>query len=108
MKSSCMNNCFDCKVISEKFNAVHDQAIDRNKLAGVSKVADMSRITPADAFLVPKPRLGNASVLEAHASTRFTRSRGFSASAFPSWGLGTRKKAIRNLRNIKAAFTHPR
>jgi len=37
---------------SEKFNTLHDQAIDRNKLAGVSKVADISRTVPADVYAV--------------------------------------------------------
>jgi len=48
---------------------------------------------PRLSTLVPKPQLGNAFVFEAH---RFefllTRSWGFSASVFPSWGLGTRKR----------------
>jgi hypothetical protein len=45
-------------------------------------------------FLVPKPQLGNASAPEAPASGRLpSREAGASpASAFPSWGLGTRNK----------------
>jgi hypothetical protein len=45
-------------------------------------------------FLVPKPRLGNALAGEAPASRdgRRPEAGASGADAFPSWGLGTRKK----------------
>ncbi|GEM_PF-5320757 len=38
--------------VTEKFNMLHNHAIDRNRLAEASKVADMSRVTPADTYAV--------------------------------------------------------